>query len=190
MQWSADSIFAPTFERLVEQKKSSLGRKKTLALDVKSCSATENRGKVMLVSSHERSSQSSSPRFQLRENDYVFGEMKMGGNAQSIVKDGWLHHTSFLWDYDLSNMGYLKLPSKRPDYRGTRSHGDFLVNLKTYFGTSHGPFISNLRQTCKETVHVLEPASLHQVMEEVVESKLGGMQAWFETNRSRILDTL
>ncbi|CAI9089755.1 OLC1v1024388C2 [Oldenlandia corymbosa var. corymbosa] len=48
--------------------------------------------------------------FSLCENDYVFGSRKFGGNAQSITKTRWIHHTSFLWDFDVSNMAYLKLP--------------------------------------------------------------------------------
>ncbi|KAL0898387.1 hypothetical protein Bca101_082348 [Brassica carinata] len=55
--------------------------------------------------------------FQLRENDYVFGDRKFGGNAQSITRNRWIHHTSFLWDYSVSNMAYLKLPSRVPQYR-------------------------------------------------------------------------
>lgn len=70
------------------------------------------------------------PGFSLRENDYVFGEKKFGGNAQYIKKGRWLHHTSFLWDFDPQKMEYLKLPEKRPLYRGVRSHGEFLTPLK------------------------------------------------------------
>lgn len=67
--------------------------------------------------------------FRLRENDYVFGDRKIGGNAQAIIKDRWLHHTSFLWDFSESNMAYLAMPSKRPEYRGDRQHGSFLTAL-------------------------------------------------------------
>jgi lipoate-protein ligase A len=35
--------------------------------------------------------------FQLRENDYVLGNHKFGGNAQYLRKDRWLHHSSLLW---------------------------------------------------------------------------------------------
>lgn len=49
--------------------------------------------------------------------DYAFGSRKFGGNAQSITKNRWVHHTSFLWDYDVSNMDYLKLPMRAPEYR-------------------------------------------------------------------------
>eukprot|EP01041_Mallomonas_annulata_P005279 gene5279-10564_t len=68
--------------------------------------------------------------FILRENDYVFDNKKIAGNAQAIVKDRWLHHTSFLWDFNPVNMKYLKMPSKKPDYRGTRDHSDFLTTLQ------------------------------------------------------------
>lgn len=73
------------------------------------------------------------PGFQLRENDYVFEELKFGGNAQYIQRDRWLHHTSFLWDYHPENMRYLLLPPKRPTYRGNRSHTDFLCSLRSRF---------------------------------------------------------
>lgn len=49
--------------------------------------------------------------------DYVFGNRKFGGNAQSITKNRWIHHTSFLWDYEVRNMAYLKLPKRAPEYR-------------------------------------------------------------------------
>ncbi|KAJ7974391.1 Lipoate-protein ligase A [Quillaja saponaria] len=68
--------------------------------------------------------------FRLRENDYVFGDHKFGGNAQSITKLRWLHHTSFLWDFDVKNMSYLKLPVKAPKYRSERGHTDFICRMK------------------------------------------------------------
>lgn len=72
------------------------------------------------------------PHFCLRENDYCIGEKKCGGNAQYIKKDRWLHHTSFLWDYAEENMKHLLLPAKRPRYRLSRSHTDFLIRLKEH----------------------------------------------------------
>lgn len=71
--------------------------------------------------------------FSLRENDYVIGERKFGGNAQYMRKDRWLHHTSFLWDYAPQRMDYLHLPSKMPGYRNRRSHLDFLCKLEEHF---------------------------------------------------------
>ncbi|MBI5273197.1 MAG: lipoate--protein ligase family protein [Chlamydiia bacterium] len=75
------------------------------------------------------------PGFHLRENDYVIGSKKCGGNAQYICKDRWVHHTSYLWDYEEKNMEYLLLPAKRPAYRGARAHNDFLCRLKECGGT-------------------------------------------------------
>ncbi|CAN1177954.1 Inactive lipoate--protein ligase 2 [Linum perenne] len=70
--------------------------------------------------------------FQLRENDYVFGNRKFGGNAQSITKNRWIHHTSFLWDYEDQNMDYLKLPSRAPGYRLARDHTEFVCRMREY----------------------------------------------------------
>lgn len=67
--------------------------------------------------------------FRLRENDYVFGDHKFAGNAQSISKERVVHHTSLLWKFDDENMKLLLNPAKQPDYRKMRDHGDFLVPL-------------------------------------------------------------
>lgn len=190
MEWTAESMFGPAFTKMKKEKKNLIGRKKTMVLDTKSCSATENIGQVMTVPSGDSPSPEKGPDFGLRENDYVFGELKMGGNAQSIVKGGWLHHTSFLWDFEPSNMEYLTLPEKRPSYRGDRSHKEFLVTLKSIYGTSPGPFISNLQKTSREIAKDVYSVPLSQVMEEVIDGKLGGMEAWFEKNRTRILEDL
>lgn len=71
--------------------------------------------------------------FHLRENDYAFNHRKFGGNAQSITrKTRWVHHTSFLWDYDVNNMDYLKIPKRAPEYRLSRNHTDFLCRMKEF----------------------------------------------------------
>jgi lipoate-protein ligase A len=71
--------------------------------------------------------------FALRDNDYVIGKHKFGGNAQYLCKDRWLHHTSLLWDFQPLLMDYLLMPSRTPAYRQGRSHTDFLCCLKDYF---------------------------------------------------------
>jgi lipoate---protein ligase len=71
--------------------------------------------------------------FLVRENDYVFGSLKWGGNAQAIKKDRWLHHSSLLWNYDAKLMNYLKIPIRMPQYREARPHNDFLCKLSDYF---------------------------------------------------------
>ncbi|PWA64333.1 biotin/lipoate A/B protein ligase family [Artemisia annua] len=74
--------------------------------------------------------------FKLRENDYVFGLRKFGGNAQSITKNRWIHHTSFLWDFETRNMSYLKHPKRTPEYRLARDHLDFICPMKDYISRS------------------------------------------------------
>lgn len=53
--------------------------------------------------------------------DYVLGQLKFGGNAQAITGRRWLHHTSFLWDYDPAHMALLQHPRKKPKYRLVRA---------------------------------------------------------------------
>lgn len=71
--------------------------------------------------------------FELKENDYVLNQKKWGGNAQSIIKGRWLHHSSLLWDYQSEYMDYLLMPPKTPIYRNRRPHTDFLCRLSDYW---------------------------------------------------------
>jgi len=68
--------------------------------------------------------------FALRDHDYALGDRKVGGNAQAVSRDRWVHHTSFLWDASATRLALLKLPPKRPAWRGDRAHGDFVGRLK------------------------------------------------------------
>jgi lipoate-protein ligase A len=70
--------------------------------------------------------------FALRDHDYVLGDRKIGGNAQAVSRDRWVHHTSFLWDARAERLALLRLPPKRPAYRGDRAHADFLTLLKDH----------------------------------------------------------
>lgn len=89
------------------------------------------------------------PNWRLHQNDYVVdvsdarsvGDgkeiapsiLKVGGNAQSISKTRFVHHTSFLWDFDETNMSrYLAVPEKQPAYRENRPHGAFLAPLSRW----------------------------------------------------------
>jgi len=158
MEWTANTVFGPTFEIMNNTK-----TKKIL----------ENENKRQLLrdnGDHVEQQLLLLPKFSFREDDYVLNEThKIGGNAQAISGSRWLHHTSFLWDYDETNMErYLQLPSKRPDYRRNRTHQDFLVKLKDYYGTSsssvgldssddnhndddgHRIFIESMKEACEE----------------------------------------
>ena len=70
--------------------------------------------------------------FSKQANDYALGNKKFGGNAQSIVKGRWLHHSSLLWDYCPDKMQVLLQPKKTPEYRADRSHTAFLCTLKEH----------------------------------------------------------
>ncbi|CAK7327965.1 unnamed protein product [Dovyalis caffra] len=98
--------------------------------------------------------------FQLHENDYVFGDRKFGGNAQSITKNRWIHHTSFLWDYEDRNMAYLKLPARAPEYRMERDHNEFICRMKEYL--SRSVFIEKTTKAL-ETHFSLQPMNLETI---------------------------
>ncbi len=94
----------------------------------------------------------------LRENDYIIGDKKVGGNAQYFVKNAWLHHTSFLFDYSNDLMNLLKMPKKKPMYRENRDHTSFCDKLRAHFPTKE-TFINGLVQylashfSCMQITH-------------------------------------
>mmetsp|Transcript_40791 Transcript_40791/g.66152 ORF Transcript_40791/g.66152 Transcript_40791/m.66152 type:complete len:257 (-) Transcript_40791:6-776(-) len=94
-----------------------------------------------------------SGRFLLRENDYCIDDRKIGGNAQCIIKDRWLHHTSFLWDFDPTSMELLSLPEKRPNYRMDRLHGDFLDRMNRFL-PNKSSFLSGVLRELANRFHV------------------------------------
>ena len=99
--------------------------------------------------------------FCLRENDFVIGDKKIGGNAQYIKKQRWLHHTSFLWDYSEKKMEYLRHPKKTPPYRAARAHKDFLCRLSNHF-SDRGQLIANLKKTLDDQYGII-PISLEDI---------------------------
>ncbi|KAG7380121.1 hypothetical protein PHYBOEH_011580 [Phytophthora boehmeriae] len=95
-------------------------------------------------------------KFSLREDDYVFNDRKFGGNAQSLSKGRWLHHTSFLWDFDPRNMEYLTNPARQPKYRQQRSHLEFLCPLKDVLKKENANQESFERELRAELAHNFE----------------------------------
>lgn len=198
MEWSAARIFGHLFAQLKQQQMTSTepAKKKeqvTMVLDNKSCCAVDFTGKLVTIpttTTNDESGPHIPPDFELRENDYVLGSRKMGGNAQSIVKNGWLHHTSFLWDYEAENMAYLTLPQKRPDYRQDRSHDEFLVKLgQAYPSLTKKDFVATLGRVCEEEFE-MERVTLPQAIQ-ILNDSVGGMQAWFDGKaRTRIVTDL
>lgn len=101
--------------------------------------------------------------FSLKENDYVLGNRKFGGNAQYFRKGRWLHHSSLLWDFSQTSMNYLLLPPKTPQYRENRSHADFLCKLHEH-GVDREEWARNLEERLSECFTVSD-ASLKDLLE-------------------------
>jgi lipoate---protein ligase len=67
-----------------------------------------------------------------RRNSETQGQTfrKFSGNSQRRHKNFLLFHGTFLLDFNLALVGEcLKFPSRQPDYRSSRSHREFLMNL-------------------------------------------------------------
>lgn len=88
--------------------------------------------------------------FQLQENDYAIGFLKWGGNAQSITRNRYLHHSSILWNYDVEKMKYLLMPKKVPSYREGRIHEEFLCSVNSYFEGRDSFWIKFLEEVSKK----------------------------------------
>src|SRR5262249_12986524 len=90
---------------------------------------------------------------------------KFSGNAQQRKSSHLLHHGTLLYDFDLSQLSrYLRMPKRQPDYRGQRTHTDFLINLQT---TSQELEARLRREWQAETVVITWPAMrLRQLVEE------------------------
>lgn len=99
--------------------------------------------------------------FALRENDFVLGDKKIGGNAQHFTKTRRLHHTSFLWDYSPERMALLKMPPKVPEYRTQRIHEEFVTTLKGLYPTKK-EFV-DLLQTSLEKKFTIDNRCLHEI---------------------------
>lgn len=62
--------------------------------------------------------------------DLATGGRKFSGNAQRRKRTHLLFHGTFLLDFDLPLIArYLRAPSRQPDYRGSRSHSEFLRSV-------------------------------------------------------------
>jgi len=62
--------------------------------------------------------------------DLAIGGLKFSGNSQRRRKKFLLFHGTFLLSFNLPLVSqFLRMPSKEPDYRHSRSHKKFLTNL-------------------------------------------------------------
>lgn len=63
-------------------------------------------------------------------SDIAIGGLKVSGNAQRRRRRALLHHGTLLYRADTATISrYIREPADRPDYRGSRSHGEFLTAL-------------------------------------------------------------
>jgi lipoate-protein ligase A len=205
MTWTVEQLFSPAFaamDELQKQKRSAasssssriignstdsdLFLQKTMVMETKSCCGLDSSsGKPLLIPRKKQGE--STPienNFSLREHDYVIGnDRKVAGNAQSITKSGFLHHTSFLWDYDPDNMRYLSLPKKRPEYRGDRNHNDFLAKLcQIYPDLRPRDFVASLKANLNKSFDV-EVLTLPQAMVLLDQSPCGGFIPFYSAGR-------
>jgi lipoate-protein ligase A len=95
--------------------------------------------------------------------DLVIDGRKFSGNSQRRRKHFLLFHGTFLLNFDLALIAeVLRMPSKQPDYRADRSHGDFLANL----GVSSTSVKDALREAWRAESG---PSPFIQIPESVVE---------------------
>jgi lipoate-protein ligase A len=63
-------------------------------------------------------------------SDLTIAGRKVGGSAQQRKREYLLHHGTLLYGFDVALVSrYLREPPRQPDYRGRRSHTDFVTNL-------------------------------------------------------------
>jgi lipoate-protein ligase A len=94
-------------------------------------------------------------------SDLAIGDRKFSGCSQQRKREHLLHHGTLLYSFDIARIShYLKLPPRRPEYRDSRSHEDFLTNL----GGSAAQIARGLQEEWKATLVVpalpLERAAL------------------------------
>ncbi len=63
-------------------------------------------------------------------SDLAIAERKISGNSMRAKRHAFLYHGTLLYDFPLPLVGeLLTMPPRQPDYRGQRSHGEFLTNV-------------------------------------------------------------
>lgn len=63
-------------------------------------------------------------------SDLALGDRKFSGNSLHVKRDSLLYHGTLLFDFPLEEIErLLAMPPRWPDYRQSRSHGEFVTNL-------------------------------------------------------------
>jgi lipoate-protein ligase A len=62
--------------------------------------------------------------------DPLSQQRKFSGNSMRAKRTHLLYHGTLMYNADLSLIArYLRMPPRQPEYRGARSHAEFLINL-------------------------------------------------------------
>ena len=68
-------------------------------------------------------------------SDLALNGKKISGNAQARKRKYFLHHGTFLFDFNIRKISrYLRYPDREPEYRKGRKHEDFLANIPVTAG--------------------------------------------------------
>ena len=103
--------------------------------------------------------------------DLAVAGRKFSGNAQRRRHDWLLFHGTFLLHFDLQWVGrVLKMPARRPEYRGERAHADFLCCL----GLPAERVKRELRDVW--SAGVTHPGTPRAVLDKLIEQKYGSEQ--------------
>lgn len=105
--------------------------------------------------------------------DYVFDDVKFGGNAQAITKGRFVHHTSFLWDFSPDRMALLKHPAKAPEYRRGRDHTAFITPLKDRLA-SRADLLDQLSTVLEGAGYWVQETSLEEAEAALGDNKIVG----------------
>ena len=95
--------------------------------------------------------------------DLALGGRKFSGNAQRRKRRALLFHGAFLLRFDLALMQkFLPMPSRKPDYRRNRLHGQFLTNLDVPASLIKGA----LREAWSAAESCESPLAIHPELEQ------------------------
>lgn len=97
-------------------------------------------------------------------SDIALDRKKISGNAQARKRKFFLHHGTFLYDFDIDKVSlYLRYPEREPEYRENRAHGDFLTNIPISAG--------ELREILKQVFCEVRPSIWEPSQKDLAELK-------------------
>jgi lipoate-protein ligase A len=113
----------------------------------------------------------------LGSGDLTIARRKFSGSAQRRLRNHFLVHATLLYQFPLALVErFTNVPHRQPDYRGNRSHDEFLVNLDL----PRAVLVSAIQGAWLPHDHELRPAALpNELVAELVRTKFAD-PAWTE----------